>query len=50
MLAHRHRGDCQASRDLRRGLRPASLELEQDAFLGARIVLHDIQMVPAPNY
>ena len=50
MLPHRHRGDAKSARDLRRGLRPSSLELVQDAFLGARIVLHDNQMVPASNY
>ena len=50
MLPHGHRSDAEPARDVGRGLRPASLELEEDALLGARIVLHDNQMVPAANY
>jgi hypothetical protein len=50
MLTHRHRSHAKPARDVSRRLRPSGLELEQDAFLGARIVLHDNQMVPAANY
>ncbi len=43
MLAHSHRSDAEASRDLRRGLRPASLELEENALLRTRIMLHEMR-------
>ena len=43
MLAHGHRGDAEAPRDLGGGLRPASLELEEDALLRARVMLHDMR-------
>ena len=46
MLSHGHRGDAEAPRDLGGGLRPASLELEEDALLGARVVLHEMRCVP----
>ena len=40
MLAHGHRRNLEASSDLRRGLRPPSLQLEEDALLRTRIMLH----------
>jgi hypothetical protein len=40
MLAHGHRRNIEASSDLRRSLRPPSLELEENALLRTRIMFH----------
>ena len=49
MLPYGHRRDAEASRYLRRSLRPASLELEQDTLFRTRIILHGMRWYPSQN-
>jgi hypothetical protein len=43
VLPHGHRRDAKPARNVSRALRPASLQLVEDALLSARVVFHELR-------